>query len=386
MSNITLSAGIRANLLSLQNTANLMQTTQNDLATGKKVNSALDNPLSFFTSQSLNTRADALSGLLDSMSNGIQTIQAANNGITSITALVQQLQSVASQAAADTTQVAVTPGATSQLGNDNTSTSGGQITFQLASGNSVGVSTFSTTQAGWKVSGASFNGCNIAAGAITIQSDNINGGQAISVSLTNGETAANVASAINSAIIGADPANGGHVWAQVAAGQVNLVNDQGNSITVTDSTGGAGNTAAVFGAGATSGSVAGASTTGTVLGAASIAAEVNGNGALSGVVKASVDATTGGLDLQNLTTSAITLKGGTGGAITGLLADSLGTVAAGTGGGISAIRQSLMNQYNNLLTQINQTGQRLRLQRPQPAERRQAHAELQREQHELADR
>ena len=110
MSNITLSAGIRANLLSLQNTANLMQTTQNDLATGKKVNSALDNPLNFFTSQSLNTRADALSGLLDAMSNGIQTIQAANNGITSITSLVQQLQSVASQARSDTTQVAVTPG------------------------------------------------------------------------------------------------------------------------------------------------------------------------------------------------------------------------------------------------------------------------------------
>ena len=159
MSNITLSAGIRANLLSLQNTANLMQTTQNNLATGKKVNSALDNPLNFFTSQSLNTRADSLSGLLDSMSNGIQTIQAANNGITSITALVQQLQSVASQARSDTTQVAVTPGATSQVGNTNNSTAGGQITFQLASGNSVGVSTFSTTPAGWKVSGGTFNGC-----------------------------------------------------------------------------------------------------------------------------------------------------------------------------------------------------------------------------------
>ena len=194
MSNITLSAGIRANLLSLQNTANQMQITQNNLATGKKVNSALDNPLNFFTSQSLNTRASSLNGLLDAMSNGIQTIQAANNGMTSITALVQQLKSVASQARADTTQVAVTPGATSQLGNNNTSTSGGQITFQLAGGNSVGVSTFSTTQSGWKVSGASFNGSNIATGAITIQSDNINGGQAISVSLTAGETAANVAS------------------------------------------------------------------------------------------------------------------------------------------------------------------------------------------------
>jgi flagellin len=103
MSNIALSAGIRANLLSLQNTAQLMQTTQTNLATGKKVNSALDNPLSFFTSQNLDNRANSLNGLLDAMSNGIQTIQAANNGITSITTLVKQLQSVASQARADTT-------------------------------------------------------------------------------------------------------------------------------------------------------------------------------------------------------------------------------------------------------------------------------------------
>ena len=57
-SDIILSAGIRQNLLSLQNTANLMQTTQERLATGKKVNSALDNPLNFFTSQSLSTRKD----------------------------------------------------------------------------------------------------------------------------------------------------------------------------------------------------------------------------------------------------------------------------------------------------------------------------------------
>ena len=56
---------------------------------------------------------------------------------------------------------------------------------------------------------------------------------------------------------------------------------------------------------------------------------------------------------QNQTTSAITLKGGTGGAITGLLADALGTAAAGTGGGISSVRTSLMNQYNDLRTQID---------------------------------
>ena len=69
MSDITLSAGIRQNLLSLQQTADLMATTQNRLATGKKVNSALDNPVSYFTSQSLGNRASDLSSLLDSIGN-----------------------------------------------------------------------------------------------------------------------------------------------------------------------------------------------------------------------------------------------------------------------------------------------------------------------------
>src|SRR3954470_20084328 len=83
-SNITLSAGVRQNLLSLQGTAQLMSLTQNRLATGKKVNSALDNPLNFFTSSSLSARAGDLGSLLDSMAGGIQTIQAANNGLTAI--------------------------------------------------------------------------------------------------------------------------------------------------------------------------------------------------------------------------------------------------------------------------------------------------------------
>src|SRR3954470_17953997 len=75
-SNITLSAGVRQNLLSLQSTAQLMSTTQNRLATGKKVNSALDNPTNFFTASGLTSRASDLSSLLDSMSNAVKTLQA----------------------------------------------------------------------------------------------------------------------------------------------------------------------------------------------------------------------------------------------------------------------------------------------------------------------
>src|SRR5580704_4847436 len=98
MSDITLSAGVRQNLLSLQSTASLLTTTQNRLATGKKVNSAFDNPTSFFTSQSLTNRANSLSALLDQVGQAQQTLQSANQGLTSITSLLQQGLSVAQQA------------------------------------------------------------------------------------------------------------------------------------------------------------------------------------------------------------------------------------------------------------------------------------------------
>ena len=98
MSGIVLSSGVRANLLQLQQTSDLITSTQTKLATGKRVNSALDNPLNYFTSQALDNRASDLSSLLDSMSTAINTIQAANNGICSITKLVQSAQSLVSQA------------------------------------------------------------------------------------------------------------------------------------------------------------------------------------------------------------------------------------------------------------------------------------------------
>src|SRR6478736_10488101 len=98
MSDIVLTAGVRSNLLQLQKTADLISSTQTKLATGKRVNTALDNPINFFTAQGLTNRANDLSSLLDSMATGINTIQAANNGITSITKLVQSAQALISQA------------------------------------------------------------------------------------------------------------------------------------------------------------------------------------------------------------------------------------------------------------------------------------------------
>src|ERR1700736_2105799 len=98
MAGIVLSASVRQNPLSLQSTADLLATTQNRLATGKKVNTALDNPTNFFTAQSLDGRASDLSNLLDGIGNGVQVLQAANTGITSLQKLVDTAKSIASQA------------------------------------------------------------------------------------------------------------------------------------------------------------------------------------------------------------------------------------------------------------------------------------------------
>src|SRR5215471_12054912 len=97
LSNITLTASVRQNLLSLQGTADLLATTQGRLATGKKVNSALDNPTNFFTAAGLDSRASDISNLLDSIGNGVQVLQAANTGITSLSKLVDTAKSIANQ-------------------------------------------------------------------------------------------------------------------------------------------------------------------------------------------------------------------------------------------------------------------------------------------------
>ena len=97
MSGIVLSASVRQNLLSLQSTADLLATTQNRLSTGKKVNTALDNPTNYFTAQGLDNRANDISNLLDGIGNGVQVLQAANTGLTSLQKLVDTAKSIANQ-------------------------------------------------------------------------------------------------------------------------------------------------------------------------------------------------------------------------------------------------------------------------------------------------
>jgi len=98
ISNITLTAGMRANLLSLQNTQNLFEVTQTRLATGKKVNTALDDPIAYFAAKGYSDRASDLAALKDGMNEAIQIVKAADAGITAIEDLIAQAKSLATSA------------------------------------------------------------------------------------------------------------------------------------------------------------------------------------------------------------------------------------------------------------------------------------------------
>ncbi len=143
MSGIVLSSAVRQNLLSLQSTASLLATTQNDLATGNKVNSALDNPTNYFTAQGLNNRASDINNLLDSIGNGVQVLQAANTGLTSLQSLVDTAKSIANQvlqaptgytAHSTATSTTLTAGSTATNLTDGTSIKSGETLAIAATG------------------------------------------------------------------------------------------------------------------------------------------------------------------------------------------------------------------------------------------------------------
>ena len=98
MSKITLNASMRTNLLSLQRTSELQDVASLRLSTGLKVNSAIDNPLSYYTAQSLTCRAGDLEALLDAMGQGIQTIKTATTALESGAEFLEQAAATANSA------------------------------------------------------------------------------------------------------------------------------------------------------------------------------------------------------------------------------------------------------------------------------------------------
>jgi len=195
MSDITLSKAVRSNLLNLQSTAELLGKSQERLSTGLRVNSALDNPTNFFTAQGLNSRANDLSQLLDSVSNAVQTVAAADKGITAITKLVESAQATARQALQTAAEVTEVTGATSE---------------HLA-----------------KVTGASYSAPSGSDATLTINGDD--------VTITDGATITQAVQAINTAAISGITAAEG---TGADAGKIVLTAAAGTSIDVSSSAAG----------------------------------------------------------------------------------------------------------------------------------------------------
>ena len=342
-SNITLSAGVRQNLLALQNTAALQAITQNRLATGKKVNSALDNPTNFFTSSSLSSRASDLSGLLDAMSNGIKTLEAADNGLTAITKTVESMQATISQARQDASfkgaSYTVDTATIGTASLKNLTFSGGAVgttPVNVALNQMAAAATPATITA---AGGTDLTG-NPDLSALNGQTVSING----TVVYTFTNAAAGQAAALEAGI---EAAAGGGVYAATrTANGIDISRADGTNFTVTTSNGA---TATAIGipnnTTTTNGVPAVTASTFTV---DQLVASINGNTSLTGKVKASNDG--GKLRLENLSTEDLSVVGvsGTDGEIDG----TTGASNTATVGG-NSVRKNLITQFNDLRNQLD---------------------------------
>jgi flagellin len=220
MASIVLTAAMRANLLSLQSTAQLLGQTQQRLATGNKVNSALDNASSYFAAQSLNNRANDLSSLLDSMGQAVQALTTASKGIDSLTTLANQAKSVAQSALGEASggaffkgTVSINAAAQADLTAGSTAvTNGWQFTVQVG----AGPTTTFTVATGESLATLESQLNTISGLSATSVADPANAGNTfLQIQTTNGQTV-KVAEAGNTAatkIFGASVLNGGNALA-----------------------------------------------------------------------------------------------------------------------------------------------------------------------------
>jgi hypothetical protein len=365
MSGIVLSASVRQNLLSLQSTAALLATTQNDLATGKKVYSALDNPTNFFTAQGLDNRANDIANLLDGIGNGVQVLQAANTGITSLQSLVASAQSIANQVLQSPTgystksniSSAAIPGATANnllgpatnntvtgtaiAGAAATTTKLSALTTPITTADSLVIDgkTISFTNSGGNnvgANGGSLDLTNATVGDLLAAIDTITGA---TVPSTLGATKLTLSTGTTQPLtIGG--AAGTLTALGLTAGTTQLTPPalSGQTLTIT-STGGGTATSITFGTGANQVST------------------LNGlNAALAANnLQATLDASTGKINIvtsNDAASSTIGTIGGTATPFAGLTA-----AAAVADPSSQAQRASLVAQYNNVLAQINTTSQ-----------------------------
>ncbi len=363
MADVNLSKAVRSNLLSLQSTASSMAKTQERLATGLKVNSALDNPTNFFTAASLNSRASDMASLLDSMSNGIKTIEAADNGLSSITKTVESMQSTLRQARQDKSFK------TQSFAIDATAIGTSSVKTLSFKDGAVGTSAVSinlnTTGAG----SAATAGTVSSNFGTTLTFDNAGDQLNFSVAVDGGPaTAVSIdATTLTAAGLGTTISSAADLRSAVTQGLSDAgvtgvtVGGSGSALTLTSNTTGGGSSIAISAVGAVNGGgadtltntsgIAAASNTGVAAVAAgavktvdALVTEINGNSSLKDKIRASND--NGKLRIENLSTEALEVTGvGSDGEVDGT------TGTADIGG--NEVRKNLAKQFNELRDQLD---------------------------------
>jgi len=387
MSGIVLSASVRQNLLSLQSTAALLATTQNDLATGNKVNSALDDPTSYFTAQSLNNRASDISNLLDGIGNGVQVLQAANTGITSLQSLVSNAQSIANQVLqtstgydtkSSVTSTAIT-GATADnlLGTPSAYTNAG-ATAGTALTDSDTADTLSTSTL--LTGGATIDGLGTSITAnstLVVNGKTITFGSGATSTNANGGNINVTSGTIGDVLTAIDAITGNTATpSSLASGALQLQTGTTSDLTIT----GTGNALAALGLGTGVTQARGGGT--TALGGLTLDIAATGNGTATAItfgttgsdvstlnglnaalaannLQATIDST-GALTITTTNNAASSTIGQITGTATGT-GKAFAAFANATGpapvadANSQATRASLVNQYNQVLQQINTT-------------------------------
>jgi len=378
MSGIVLSASVRQNLLSLQSTASLLATTQNDLATGNKVNSALDNPTNFFTAQGLNNRASDISNLLDGIGNGVQVLQAANTGITSLQSLVASAQSIANQVLQSPVGYSTKSNVTSAAITGATANNLLGTAFTNATVTGTAVNNDNTASA------VAITGSTLLSGTGSSTSDDLASGITTGDTLTvNGTTFTFVAGtsstgtsigigdSVTHLLAAIDTVTGASVASSVAGGKITLSTGTTQNLVIagsalaklgltaaTTNVGPSALSGKILTIGATGGGTATSITFGTGNGQVST---LNGlNAALSANnLQASIDSSTGKINITTSNDAASSTIGTVGGtaAASGQAFNGLTPAAAVVDPTSQAQRASLVAQYNNVLAQINTTAQ-----------------------------
>ena len=331
MAGINLSKAVRSNLLSLQSTAAAMAKTQERLATGLKVNSALDNPSSFFTASALKSRASDMSNLLDAMSNGIKTLETADNGLKAITKTVESMQSTLRQARQDKSFKAESYAMAlpaSPAGTEEISFSGGAVgttpvDIALTENTSAAVSTASTATN--LTTASTLATAGLANGNTFVVHD---GTATYTYTVTNAAT-----EDLDDLINGINGA-GLDVTASITNGSFTLTAENN---TAEIDVGGTGTIAGVA-------DVAAPAAVNTAKSVDTLVSEINNNASLAGKVRASND--NGKLRIENQSTTALDVTGVTS---SGTVDGSAGTDRIGG----NDVRRNLAKQFNDLRDQLD---------------------------------